>query len=372
MGNKISLFSAHIPAHTGWKVYELIKSGRINRGEKAKEFEEKFKQKFDYRYALSVNSCTSALRLSYAMIKSFTDARDGDEIITTPYTMVATNTAMLECGFKPVFADIKYGTANIDPHSIEDHITKKTKAIAIVHYGGYPCDMKVVNEIAIEHSLPVVEDCAQALGAMYDGEFVGQSKFSCFSFQTIKHITTGDGGMLITNRGAIYDEAVKRAWFGINKEERIKNELGAHPVDIISLGYKYAMNDMAATMGIEGLKDFDNVFMKRAEIAKQYREELGGMNNLTLMTQEKGKVSANWMFPIHVKRRRIFATLMRKKGIEVAVHNWRNDKYSIFGGLKNLPETERLNGDLIHIPLHAELTRQEVDYVISTIKSLKW
>lgn len=369
----IRLFSTHIPAHAAWKVYKLINSGWINRGEKAREFEEQFKRKFGYSYALSVNSCTSALRLSYDMIRIFTKAKDGDEIITTPYTMIATNTTILECGLKPVFADVKYNTANIDSYSIEDHITERTKGIAIVHYAGYPCDMDSIKRIASENGLPVIEDAAQALGAKYFGNPIGTfSDFVCFSFQAIKHITTGDGGMFVTQDKQIYEEAKERIWFGIDKEKRIRNVLGAYPRDITRLGFKYTMNDIAATMGLEGLKDFDYILNKRTQIAKQYQEELDDVDGIELMAHSQSKQSAHWMFPIHVRKRLRFAMEMRKKGIEVAVHNWRNDKYSIFGGLKNLPETERLNKDLINIPLHAELTEDEVKYVIKIIRELKW
>jgi dTDP-4-amino-4,6-dideoxygalactose transaminase len=132
------------------------------------------------------------------------------------------------------------------------------------------------------------------------------------------------------------------------------------------------MNDIAATMGIDGLLDLDSVLAIRQLFAQQYREELEGIKGIELMRTDKGFQSANWMFPIHVEERRKFAKLMREKGIEVAVHNWRNDQYTVFGGKQDLPNTERFNNDVIHIPLHAELSQENVEYIISTIKGLRW
>lgn len=363
----IRLFSTNIPSSVPEKVAELIRSGWINRGAKAAEFEEAFKRKFGYKHALSVNSCTSALRLAYTIA----GGRPGGEVITTPYTMVATNTALLEAGFKPVFADVKYETANLDPDDIEHRINDRTEGIAIVHYGGYPCDLQEIYRIAGDHGLWVVEDAAQALGAEYRGRPVGDKSFSCFSLQAIKHITTADGGMFVTHWRQVYEEAKERIWFGIDKDKRIDSPLGKFPKDITRLGFKYGMNDVAAVMGLEGLKAFDSAFARREEIARQYREEFQDVEGLTLMEQQRHKKTANWLFPIHVENRMAFATAMREKGVEVAVHNWRNDHYTIFGGQQDLPNTERVNQDLIHIPLHASLTDEEADHVTSSIRGLE-
>lgn len=366
----IRLFSTHIPPATAEKVADLIRSGWINRGKKAAEFEETFTKKFGYKYALSLNSCTSALRLAYTIAGGSSPT---GEFITTPYTMVATNTALLEAGLKPVFADIRYGTANIDPADIERRINDKTVGIAIVHYGGYPCDLDEIYDIAEDHDLWVVEDAAQALDAKYRGQPVGVGALSCFSFQAIKHITTADGGMFVTNNEYVYEEAKERAWFGIDKDKRVDSPLGKFPEDITRLGFKYGMNDVAAVMGLEGLKVFDSALARRREIAGIYREALQGVEGLTLMDVESHKLSADWLFPVHVENRMGFATAMRAGSIEAAVHNWRNDQYSLFGGRRDdLPNTEQVNKDIIHIPLHAELTDAEVNHVVSTIKNLNW
>lgn len=383
--NLIPLFSVHIPKNASKEVSKVIESGDINRGDKVKEFEDLFCQMFGCDYALAVNSCTSALRLAYSLI----DRRDKngrrnifprDKVVTTPYTMVATNTAMMEEGFQPRFADIQYDTANIDPIDIKRKIDESTKAISVVHYAGYLCDWRDVEEICRQHELLLIEDCAHALGASWYGTDIASlqseciSNIKCFSFQAIKHITTcGDGGMFVTSEKGLYEEAKTKAWFGIDKDKRVDSVLGKYPEDITELGFKMRMNDISATMGIEGLKEFDKIFSRRAKTACTYMEELNNIKDIKLMDYNKPRrIHANWLFPIHVNRRERFAYEMRKKGIEVAVHNWRNDYYTVFGGRENLPNTERVNNDLIHIPLHAELTDEEVNYIIETIKSLKW
>ena len=189
---------------------------------------------------------------------------------------------------------------------------------------------------------------------------------------TGKHITTADGGMFVTNWHQIYEEAKERIWFGIDKDKRVESPLGKFPKDITRLGFKYGMNDVAAVMGLEGLKVFDSAFERRQSIARQYREGLQDIKGLTLMDTESHKKSANWLFPIHVEERTSFAKAMRANGIEVAVHSWRNDQYTLFGGIQDLPNTERVNEDIIHIPLHADLTDEKVNCVIATITLLNW
>jgi perosamine synthetase len=363
----IRMFCPHTPETVINKFAETWKSGWIGQGPKVDEFEKEFSRKFGLKYVVSLNSATSGLRLAYAMA----GVGPGDEVITTPYTMVATNTAILEQFAKPVFADIQYETANIDPQDIEHRITEKTKAIVCVHWGGYPCDIDEIHKIASDHNLLVIEDAAQALGAMYKGKPIGSlSDFTVFSLQAVKHITTGDGGMLSVLNEEKYKEALRRRWFGIDRAGRKPSILGHDPTyDIWEVGYKYHMNDIAATIGLEQLKYFDSIFRRRAHIAKIYREELEGLPGVTLLENKNDRVHANWLFAMHVERRTEFAKAMHSRGIEVAVHNWRNDKYTVFGGLrKDLPNTERINETLICIPLHHKLSDEDVDYIINSIK----
>ncbi len=363
----IPIFYPHVPESSIDKLAEILRSRWIGQGPKVDEFEREFSKKFGLEHVVSVNSGTSALRLALALI----GVGPGDEVISTPYTMVATNTAILEQFAKPVFADVQYETANIDPNDISRHITEKTKAIICVHWGGQPCDMDEIRQIASEYNLPVIEDSAHALGAMYKDKAIGTiSEFTVFSFQAIKHITTGDGGMISIKNKDKYEEALRRRWFGISRDSRKPSILGHDPTyDITEVGYKYQMNDIAATIGIEQLKYFDSIFKRREDIAARYREELEGTKGIIFLENKQDRIHANWMFAIHVAKRTEFAKWMRSKNIEVSVHNWRNDKYTVFGGLRNdLPNLERINNDLICIPLHHQLSDQDVDHIIEAIK----
>ena len=363
----IPLVSPFIPKEAGDEVRKVIESGWINTGEKEKLFREKLSKKFNFRYCVATNSCTSALRTSLALLK----IDKGDEVITTPWTMIATNTAILEQQATPVFADIEYDTLNLNPESVIEKITDKTKAIMCVHYAGCPCDLDEIRKIGRDYNLPIVEDSAQALGAKYRGRYIGSTgKLVCFSFQVVKIITCGDGGLIATTRKSYYEELKKRVWFGIDKEKRIDSPLGKFPRDVTILGFKYNMNDIAATLGLVELNHFDEALERRKYIAKRYKEELSNSSKIELLHYPQDVETSYWMFPMHVKNHRLkFARYMREHDIEVSIHYWRNDKYSLFGPKQNLPITEKVNRDIIHIPIHANLTDTEVEKVIQTIRT---
>jgi perosamine synthetase len=344
---------------------ETLFSGFIGQGEKVDEFENEFSKKFRIPNVVSLNSGTSALRLALVLA----GVGPGDEVISTPYTMVATNTAILEQFAKPVFTDIEYDSINMNPADIEHRITERTRAIMCVHWGGYPCDMDEIHKIASYYKIPVIEDAAHALGANYKGRPIGTlSDYTVFSFQAIKHLTTIDGGMLSINRKEKYDEAIRRRWFGIDRANR-SNNLNEDPFgDIKELGYKYHMNDVAATIGLEQLKYFDMTFKRRSEIADIYRKGLGDINGIKLLEKKSDRINANWMFAVHVENRKGFLEHMKSKGIGAVVHNWRNDNYTIFGGLrKELSSLERVNRTLVNLPIHHNISDKEMNYILNEI-----
>ena len=355
----IPLYYPFLPKELGKEVKKLIEGGWINTGPKAKEFEDLFRKKFNYRYALAVNSCTSALRLAYAIA----GVGHGDEVITTPHTMVATNTTILEQGAKPVFADIQYETGNIDPDDIEHRITSKTKAIAIVHIGGYPCDIDEISNIGVDYGIPVIEDCAHAIGARYKGHYIGYlSDAACFSFQIIKQITTGGGGMYVTFRKKWAEEAKIRRWFGMEKSTR-------YTKPITKLGFKYDINDITGIMGVIQMDYIDQISRKRWKIARFYRDELANVKDLSLMEWKNDRISANWLFPIHVNRRDKFFEKMRRWGMGTNIIFRRNDFHTIFGGLRrDLPNMDRFEKTIAIIPIHYNLSENDLHYIVDKIK----
>jgi perosamine synthetase len=315
------------------------------------------------KYAIALNSCTAALRLAYAIA----GVKPGDEVITTPFTMIATNTAILEQFGKPIFADTQYETGNIDPLDIEHRITNKTKAIACTHNLGYPCDLDELKKIAKRNNLLLIEDCAHAIGAKYKGNYIGSdSDFACFSFATAKHITTGDGGMLVTNNKDFYEEAIRRSFFGMDRKKR---KIGIYPIDIKEAGYKMRMNDLTACLGNAQLGDIDGIISDRKIKAEKYDRLLKDINGVNLMEYKSDRESAYYLYPIHVNDREGFVKMMKDNGIEAYAQNERNDKHSIFGGVRNdLPNTDRIDKDFICLPIHQDIILEDIDYITQTIK----
>lgn len=363
----IAPFKVSVPHSVKEELLKTLFSGFIGQGEKVRLFEEEFSRHFGMKNVVTVNSGTAAIRLALAL----SGVGPGDEVISTPYTMVATNTAILEQFAIPVFADIQSDTINLDPEDIEHRITERTKAIMCVHWGGYPCDMDEIHKIATDHDLIVIEDAAHALGATYRGKPIGTiSDYSTFSFQAIKHLTTGDGGLLAVRDDDKYDEAVRRRWFGIDRDGRRNTFIEDPVIDITEPGYKYHMNDIAATIGLEQLKYFGPLFQRRQEIAEYYTDELEGLDGISLLERGQDRTHANWMFAIHTEDRNALMKYLREKKIGVTIHNWRNDRYSVFGGLrKDLPVLARVNEILVNIPMHHDLTSSEIEYIVDEIRT---
>jgi perosamine synthetase len=331
-----------------------------------KEFEDNFREVIGAPYPVAVNSCTSALFLAVAMA----GIKYGDEVITTAQTMMATSHAIIAQQARPVFTDVQYMTGNIDPNDIEHRITERTKAILVVHWAGYPCDLDEIHAVASNHNLPVIEDAAHALGAQYKGRAIGSiSPYTCFSFQATKHITTGDGGMLCLTKEDKYQEAKRRRWYGIDRINRKPSVLGEAEWNVTETGYKYHMNDIAASSGVEHLKELETIFDRRASIVKRYREELNKVPGIILFETKEDRVSANWLFTMHVEKRTDFAKAMHARGVDVSVVHLRIDRNDVFGGLRDdLPVLEKFTETHISIPLHNNLTDEEVEYVIKSIK----
>ncbi len=364
MIKKISIFSPHIKEDIIEEANKTFRSGWINVGKRVENFETDFAKMFDMKYSIAVNSCTAALRLAY----SIAGVKPGSEVITTPFTMIATNTAILEQFGKPVFADVQYETGNIDSSDIEHRITERTKAIACTHNIGYPCDIEELKKICKRHNLFLIEDCAHALGARYHSNYVGSdSDFACFSFAVAKHITTGDGGMFVTNNKEFYEEALRRSFFGMDRRKR--NSLGIYPMDIEEAGYKMRMNDLIASIGNAQLKYIDGILSERKKKAKIYGELLKDVKGVTLMEYQSDRESSYYLYPIHVERRDDFVKMMNSHGVEVYAQNERNDKHPIFGGLrKDLPNTERIDKDFICLPIHQDLNLEDIYYIVQTIQ----
>ena len=364
----IRTWSTFIPQETISEVAKTLRSKWINTGKKEKELRNKAQHKWNFPYCVAVCNGTSALRASLAVL----GVGLGDEVVTTPYTFIATNTAILEQGAKPVFADIKYDDLNIDPKSIETKITPRTKAIIVVHYGGNPCDMDEIREIGKKHNLPILEDAAHALGSQYKGEYIGaKGDIIIFSLQVVKIITSGDGGLISTTDSKYYEKLKRIIWYGIDRDEKRTNLLNPLPESFHGdvLGFKYNMNDITATLACVALDHYDEAAKKRRIIGERYRKKLAGLSKIKLIKYYDDRKPNYQIFPIHVQNRVGFAKYMHKHGIMVNINNRRNDIYPMFGGFReDLLMTARADKDVILLPMHADLTENQVSHIIKRIQ----
>lgn len=362
----INLFHTYIAAHAGETIQKVLNSGFLSEGETVLDFEKALEQSFGFTNCVSVNSGTSALHLALELV----GVKEGDEVILPAQTFVASGLAILYLKAIPVFADIDYFTGNISLASVKEKIGPKTKALLPVHWGGYPCDMDELNALAHSHGLKVIEDAAHALGASYKQKAIGSlSDFTCFSFQAIKHLSTGDGGAVCCRSKEDYTEARSRRWFGINREKAPLTELGERAYNISQAGYKYHMNNYAAALGLANLQDFELRFKKRTQIADLYRSSLHQQSGIRLFNYFTDRQSAYWLFGFHVEKRMDFIRKLKSAGITASVVHQRIDRNSVFGGLtKGLSAQEAFDESQIHIPIHDALSLENAEYIINTIK----
>lgn len=358
-------WSSFVPEDAIEALSDVLRSKWLNTGPQEKRLREEFRRIIGAPHAVACANGTAALRASYAAI----GIGRGDEVVTTPFTFIATNTAILEQGATPVFADIRYENLNLDPLSVESRITKRTKAIVCVHYGGYPCDLDELRAVARLHGLPLVEDSAHALGSKYKGTYIGSSgDFVTFSFQAIKIVTSGDGGMITTSDPDRYATLKKMVWYGVDREAKPLDLLDPLPDDLSVLGFKYNMNDITAALALTGLRSLAQASERRKEIGERYRRELAGLQRTHMLEFLPDRSSNYQLFPVHVDDRARFAAHMRERGILVVVNNRRNDRYALFGnGVRDLPRTARADLDTLIIPVHADLSDTDVDRIVAAV-----
>jgi perosamine synthetase len=344
-----------------------LRSGFLSEGKQVKRFEGELAAKLGLVRPVALNSGTTALHLALAIA----GVNAGAEVIIPPQTFIATGMAVLMQGAVPVFADVQYGTGNMDPEFVQRKISPKTKAIIPVHWAGYPCDLQEINDIAQEHSLAVIEDAAQALGATYRGKPIGAiSRFTCFSFQAIKHLTTGDGGALCCLRPEDEKRARIRRWFCIDRENSRPSFLGERVYDADEVGYKYHLNDLSAAIGLGNLEVFPSVLARLRQISNHYRREFSGLSGLKLLESREDRESACWLFTLLAQRRDDLLRALQSRGVPASVFHQRIDRNSVFGGArKDLPNMARFNNDQVSLPLHAGLRDEEVETVIGAVKS---
>jgi len=363
----LDFFHTHISPRAIELANQTLSSGWVSEGRLVKEFETALTERLGLIHPVAVNSGTSALHLALAVA----GVGAGDEVILPAQAFVATGLVILMQGATPVFADIDPQDGNISPVSIREKITPRTKAIMPVHWAGYPCDMDEINSIAAKHNFVVIEDAAHALGATYRGRPIGSlSRFTVFSFQAIKHVTTGDGGALCCTEVQDAQQAIVRRWFGIDRANSRPSILGEREYDIPVVGYKYHLNDLGAAVGLGNLADFPQRLVRRQQIGARYREQLAKVPGLQLLRLEGNRTHAYWLFTILVERREDFIRKLAVHGIPASVVHLRIDHNSAFGGLcSNLPGQAEFNARQVAVPVHEGLTDEDVERIIYMVTS---
>lgn len=361
----IVLFHPHIPTNSADRMGETLKTRWIGQGPQVAQFESRFSERFGGgRPAVAVGSGTDALHLAYILA----GVGEGDEVITPVFTCTATNIPLLYERAIPVFADVQRHTLNLDPAHVKRLISDRTKAIVCVHYGGLPCDMRELREVARERQIPIIEDAAHAVGATYQGESIGKlSEFTMFSFQAIKHITTGDGGMLVLSDPGLRAKADRVRWFGIDRAAKLQ---GIWENDIREVGYKYQMTDIAATLGLAALDEYDTTFALRRRLFELYEAGLREIPGLRFIGGGyTDRLHAAWMCTVEVERRRDLQSKLRDYQIESDQVHYRNDRYSIFGSRRdNLPNMDAIEDKYLVLPLHTKMTEVDVQRVCDVIR----
>ncbi|MEL5994792.1 DegT/DnrJ/EryC1/StrS family aminotransferase [Hymenobacter segetis] len=365
-GQLLPMFSTFVHPSAARRVGKVLASTYLSEGKLVQEFEARLSAELGMRHPAALNSGTSALHLALECA----GIGAGDEVILAPQTFIATALTVVQVGAKPVFADIQYETGNIDPADIEHRITPHTKAIMAVHWGGYPCDLAEIQAIADKHGLMVIEDAAHSPGASYRGQAIGAiSDFTCFSFQAIKHLTTGDGGALCARSPEMAREVFRRRWFGIDRASSPVNELGEREYDLTDVGYKYHLSDYAAALGLANLNGFGERMTARRARVQQYRDGLRQVPGLTHFIHQPDRESAHWLFGFHVENRLEFIRALRAKGVASSVVHDGIDHNALFGGKRpDLTRQRRFDETQIHVPLHDALSTEQVAYIVDVIK----
>ena len=355
-------------------VVDVLQSDFLTTGPKIAEFEQTVADYVGAKYAVAISNGTSALHAACFAA----GIGPGDEVITTPLTFAASANCVLYCGGTPVFADVDPKTYNIDPEDIRRKITDRTKAIIAVHLAGQPCDMDAIYSIAREHGLIVIEDGAHALGSVYKGKKVGSmSDMTTFSFHPVKPITTGEGGMIVTDNEDFYKKMILFRSHGITRDDSMmtRND-GPWFYQQFDLGYNYRITDIQCALGCSQMKKLDRFLARRKEIVARYNEAFADCDNIITPYQLLDTESGWHLYIVQVKncdRRQVFEA-MREKEIGVNVHYipvYMHPYYQEHG-YENVhcANAEEIYSHIISLPLYPGLTSEQQDYVIDTLKSL--
>ena len=361
------------------EVVSSMKSGWLGTGPKVARFEADFAEYKGVKYTAAVNSCTAALHLS--MLAA--GLEPGDEVITTPMTFCATVNAIIHAGATPVLADVDPATMNIDPNEVENRITSKTRAILPVHFAGRPCDMDSLCDIAKQHNLKIIEDCAHAIETEYKGRKIGTfGDFGCFSFYVTKNVVTGEGGMVVAKKGDDIARIKMLALHGMTKDawKRFSDE-GHRHYYVMECGFKYNMMDLQAAIGIHQLKRVERNWQRRQQIWQAYNDAFSDFPVGLPSLVELDTRHAYHLYSMLIDKERIgisrdeFLNAMTANNIGVGVHYLSVPEHpyyqKTFGWMpEDYPNAMRIGQQTVSLPLSAKLTDEDLGDVVEAVKKV--
>lgn len=371
---KIPLFDLNFDEKEEQAVVDVLRSKWISTGPKTSEFENKFAEMLDSSYAVALANCTVALHLALKIVGIERD----DEVICPSLTFVATINAIRYLEAVPVFADVKsLEDLTISPSDIEKKITAKTKAIIVMHYGGFACDMDAIMAIAKKYDLKVIEDACHGPLSEYKGKKLGTiGDFGCFSFFSNKNISTGEGGMLITNDKSYYERTKLLRSHGMTSMSYERAKGHSTEYDVVEAGYNYRMDDLRSALGIVQLSKIEIDLGKREKIRKTYVEHLKDIDGIIIPFEDYNEFSSNYIMPIVLKnsnsenRNRVREGLA-EVGIQTSVHYPAVHRFSFYkDNFVELPLTDYAANNLITLPMYSNLSLQDVSYICSELEKL--
>lgn len=347
-------------------VVEVLKSGWLSLGPKYLEFEKNMASYVGAKYACALSSGTAGLHLAVKAL----GIQKGDEVITSPFSFVASSNCIIYEGAKPVFADIKIDTFNMDPKEVEKAITKKTKAILVVHIFGQSADMDEIIRIAKKYNLKIIEDACESLGARYKGRITGtMGEVGVYSFYPNKQMTTGEGAMVVTDSKKINDLCCSLRNQG-------RNEMGDWLIHQ-KLGYNYRIDEMSASLGVTQLKKIDWMIEKRREIATWYNKELSNMKDIMIPMVGRSRTHSWFVYVIRItngKRDDVLRSL-NKVGIQtkaylpsIHLQPFMVEMYKYKRG--DFPASEKVSDETLALPLYIGLKLADVKYITAKIKKI--
>ena len=371
MGYKIPLFNLNFDEREAQAAYDTIRSGWISTGPKNEQLEQMFTEMLGVGHAVSMTNCTSALHLCCLVC----GLGPGDEVLVPSLTFAASVNCIRYVGATPVFCDIAGpGDLNIDPEWLEKKVTPRTRAVVVVHMAGFPARMDGIMAVARRHGLKVIEDACHGPLSEYRGEKLGTiGDCAAFSFFSNKNISTGEGGMFVTNDGEMAKKARLLRSHGMTTMSYQRASGHATSYDILELGYNYRMDDIRAAIAIEQLKKLPADLERRVEVRRRYVERLAAVGDLVVPFAGNREFVSNYIMPVvltggDAEYRDSIRGKMHAAGIQTSVHYPAVHRFSVYRGFPaTLPQTEFVTDHEITLPMYAALTGEQVDFIVKTL-----